>query len=385
MNSTVKLVHVVGARPNFMKVAPLLRVLDQDPGFDNVLVHTGQHYDAPLSDMVLRDLGVRTPDYNLGVGSSSHARQTAAVMVGMEEVFDEVEPSLVVVVGDVNSTVAAALTAAKLGIPVAHVEAGLRSRDREMPEEINRILTDQLSDLLLTPSRDADANLLAEGIPESRIHFVGNIMIDALNGSLPAARRIRAWESHDLPEKGYGLVTLHRPSNVDQPDQLAEIFEALEEVAETIPLLFPQHPRTRSRAADFGLELKRVRVIDPVGYLEMLSLQSGAGLVLTDSGGIQEETTVLGVPCLTLRSSTERPVTIHHGTNRLVPIRSRQAIVEAAHLALAAGAGGETPELWDGRTASRIAQVFRQWRDEGPGLALKSPGMLVEGGDQPLA
>lgn len=386
MNSTITLIHVVGARPNFMKAAPLLRVLDQHPGFNNLLVHTGQHYDPILSDVVLRDLGVRAPDVNLGVGSGSHAQQTAAVMTGLEEVFRDADPALVVVVGDVNSTIAAALTAAKMDIPVAHVEAGLRSRDRSMPEEVNRVLTDQLADLLFTPSRDADHNLRREGIEAGRIHFVGNIMIDALLGALPRAERLEAWKTYELGREGYGLVTLHRPSNVDHRDQLEEIFLALDEVARDLPLLFPMHPRTRSRADDFGLSFKHVKVVEPVGYLEMLSLQSAASVVLTDSGGLQEETTVLGVPCLTLRSSTERPVTITEGTNRLVPIRSREAIVDAVKETLQDEGEFSVPEKWDGQTAQRIAQVIRAWWTPNPTLTLStSPRMIVEGGEEPHA
>ncbi len=386
MTTPIKLVHVIGARPNFMKVAPLLRVLDQHPGFTNTLVHTGQHYDPILSDVVLRDLGVREPDINLGVGSGSHAVQTAAVMVGMEEVYKKADPALVVVVGDVNSTLAAALTAAKMDIHVAHVEAGLRSGDRSMPEEINRVLTDRISDLLFTPSRDADANLRAEGIEAGRIHFVGNIMIDALKMSLPKAERLESWKAYGLQAAEYGLVTLHRPSNVDKRDQLEEIFLALDEIASDLPLLFPMHPRTRARMEGFGLDLKRVQIVEPVGYLEMLSLQSAAALVLTDSGGIQEETTVLGIPCLTLRSSTERPVTISDGTNRLVPIRSREAIVDAFGETIGQEVTQMIPEGWDGQAAQRIAAVIRSWWAPTPTLTLSKPaGMLVEGGDEPHA
>ncbi len=342
-----RILHVVGARPNLVKIAPLLRTLEREGWSENVLVHTGQHYDDGMSGAHFRDLGLRPPDVNLGVGSGTHAQQTAAALISLEEVIEGRSPDLVVVVGDVKSTLAGALTAVKLGVPVAHLEAGLRSGDRSMPEEINRIVTDQVAALLLTPSRDADANLRAEGIPESRIRFVGNIMIDSLNEHLDRARAIdlsrilgvppgtkTVGEGSAAPQARYALVTLHRPSNVDEPDVLREIVSALVELARELPVVFPVHPRTRARMAELGLEVTGVRTLDPVGYREMLALEARAAVVLTDSGGVQEETTVLGVPCVTLRDSTERPVTVTHGTNRLVPDRSREAILRATRDAL---------------------------------------------------
>ncbi|MEX2529234.1 MAG: UDP-N-acetylglucosamine 2-epimerase (non-hydrolyzing) [Gemmatimonadota bacterium] len=353
------ILHVVGARPNFMKIAPLLRAAGEVPGWRNLLVHTGQHYDEGMSDAFFRDLDIPHPDIHLGVGSGSHGAQTARVLEGMEEVLLEHGPDLVVVVGDVNSTLASALAAAKLHIPVAHVEAGLRSGDRHMPEELNRILTDQLSDLCLTPSRDAEPHLRGEGITPERIHFVGNIMIDSLLHAMERARGLGLRSELGLEEGGYLLSTLHRPSNVDDPEQLEEILSAFRELAESHPLLLPLHPRTRGRIEEFGLETGGIRTMEPVGYLEILHLQEGAALVLTDSGGIQEETTVLGVPCLTLRSTTERPITISEGTNTLVPVRSREAILAAAAGALEREHRGQRPEGWDGRTAERIVEVVR--------------------------
>jgi UDP-N-acetylglucosamine 2-epimerase (non-hydrolysing) len=357
----MRILHVVGARPNFMKIAPLMAALDDDPEVEQVLVHTGQHYDERMSASFFDDLGIRPPDENLEVGSGTHAVQTARVMLAFEPVLERRAPDLVVVVGDVNSTLACTLVAAKRGIPVAHVEAGLRSRDREMPEEINRIVTDQLAELLLTPSRDADANLRAEGIPEERIHFVGNVMIDTLRRQLEGARALDMPGRVGAPSGGYTLVTLHRPSNVDDPAQLGPIFDALAALAAEGPVLFPIHPRTRAAAESNGLlpRLGGVRLMEPLGYSEMLSLTAGAGLVLTDSGGLQEETTALGVPCLTLRDSTERPVTVDEGTNALVPDRSTAAILEAVRAASARS--GRIPDRWDGRTAERIARVFGEW------------------------
>lgn len=356
------LVHVVGARPNFMKIAPLLRALDAR-GWTNTLVHTGQHYDREMSASFFDDLDIRAPDENLGVGSGSHATQTAAVLVGMEDVLLRLRPDLVVVVGDVNSTVAAALAAVKLHIPVAHVEAGLRSGDRRMPEEINRILTDQLSALCLTPSRDADVNLAREGIEASRIHFVGNIMIDSLRYSVGRADAPLTLRRQGVAAGEYGLVTLHRPSNVDDPDTLAGILDALETIGRERPLLFPAHPRTRARLEALGRSLEDVRVIDPLPYLDMVGLLQHAAVILTDSGGLQEESTALGVPCLTLRSTTERPITITEGTNVLVPDRSTAAILKAYAELGAPGGARRLPEGWDGRTAERIGDVFARWLD----------------------
>jgi UDP-N-acetylglucosamine 2-epimerase (non-hydrolysing) len=357
----MRILHVVGARPNFMKIAPLMEALDTAGHAEQILVHTGQHYDDAMAGRFFRELGIRQPDIDLEVGSASHAVQTAEVMKSFEPVLLETGPDLVVVVGDVNSTVACTLVAAKLNVPVAHVEAGLRSRDRSMPEEVNRLVTDQLAELLLTPSPDADENLLAEGIARSRIHFVGNIMIDTLLRQLESARRLAVPRRHGVERGGYYLVTLHRPSNVDDADQLREIFGALRRLAAALPVLFPIHPRTRRNAESFGLlsDLGGVRLLEPLGYQEMLGLTESARLVLTDSGGLQEETTALGVPCLTLRDSTERPVTITEGTNTLVPERTLERILDAA--AVAESKRGRVPEKWDGRTAERIVTVFEEW------------------------
>ncbi len=358
----LKVINVVGARPNFMKVAPIVEEMKRrEQEFASLVVHTGQHYDAGMSDAFFRDLKLPKPDVYLGVGSGSHAAQTAAVMQSFEPVVVRERPDWVLVVGDVNSTLAAALVSVKLGVKVAHVEAGLRSRDRTMPEEINRLLTDQISDLLFTPSEDADRNLLAEGIPAERIRFVGNIMIDSLQRGLETAASSTIRETLGVADQDYAVVTLHRPSNVDSRESLTQILGALEEISQRMPIVFPVHPRTRKTMAEFGFSISTQRVrnlhlIDPVGYLDFLRLFSGARLVLTDSGGIQEETTALGIPCLTLRENTERPITIEMGTNKLVG-SARQRIIEAAFSALD-GPPVKTsrlPPLWDGHTAERIA------------------------------
>ena len=366
MTRPLTIVHVVGARPNFMKVAPVLRALDARRGFRSILVHTGQHYDERMSAAFLQSLGIRPPHANLGVGSGSHAAQTAAVMTALEPYLEAESPDLVLVVGDVNSTLAAALTAAKRNVPVAHLEAGLRSGDRTMPEELNRLLTDQLAELCFTPSPDADDNLLREGIPAERINFVGNVMIDSLLWHLPRARELDVPAGLGLEQGRYAVVTLHRPSNVDRSEALGEILEALEEIASRIPVIFPVHPRTAARMAEFGLALRRVRQLEPMGYLAMLGLLDGAGAVFTDSGGIQGETTVLGVPCLTLRDTTERPITVVRGTNRLVRDRSRESVLQAFGEACASPSPGRRPELWDGGTADRVADVLEAWREGSP-------------------
>jgi len=350
---------VMGARPNFMKLAPLDRVLRDHRDIRHVIVHTGQHYDVAMSQSFFQDLAIPQPQYDLGVGSGSHAQQTGEIMQRFEPIAMAERPDLVLVYGDVNSTVAAALVAAKLGFPVGHVEAGLRSGDWTMPEEINRVVTDRLSSLLFTPSRDADENLQAEGIPSGRIHLVGNIMIDSLLHALPHARRLDAPGRHGVRPRHYAVVTLHRPSNVDDPATLAELVAALEELSAKGPVLFPLHPRTRRRMEEFGLGAagaNGLRLMEPLGYIEMLSLVAGAALVITDSGGVQEETSYLGVPCLTARSSTERPVTVRYGTNRLVPSR-RAALVPAALEAWGRHGPPGKIELWDGGAARRIVQI----------------------------
>jgi len=350
------ILHVVGARPNFMKAAPLLRALSAKLGVRQTLIHTGQHYDSAMSDVFFQQLGMPQPDANLEVGSGSHARQTAEIVTRLEPVVVERKPDWVVVYGDVNSTMAAALVCSKVGIRVAHVEAGLRSRDRTMPEEINRLLTDQLADLLFTPSADADQNLRAEGIEAARIRLVGNVMIDTLIRLLPLAENQAV---DGLPPR-YALVTLHRPSNVDDLPWLRSLLSVLNEIGRELPVVFPVHPRTRSRIADLSLPLsgEKFFLTDPKPYLEFLALQRRAAVVITDSGGIQEESTFLNVPCLTVRENTERPVTIELGTNQLV---GRDVdLLRREVLKIAAGdrkVASPIP-LWDGKAAERIADVL---------------------------
>ncbi len=362
--SIMKLLFVAGARPNFPKVAPLMAELARRPGrFEQVLVHTGQHYDYNMSQVFFEQLEMPAPDEFLNVGSGSHAAQTAAVMTAFEPALLKHRPDWVVVVGDVNSTVACALVAAKLGIQVAHVEAGLRSRDRSMPEEINRLLTDQISDALFTPSRDGDENLLREGVAPAQIHFVGNVMIDTLARMLPLARERPILSEAGLSARDHLLVTLHRPSNVDDPAALREILNALVELARERRVLFPVHPRTRARIQNSGIALPgtALQLIEPLGYLDFLAVMSTAAVVLTDSGGVQEETTWLGVPCVTARPNTERPITITQGTNRLVASRSGEILRALEAVLRAPPARGAPPELWDGRTAVRIADIFERW------------------------
>jgi UDP-N-acetylglucosamine 2-epimerase (non-hydrolysing) len=351
----VKVVHVVGARPNFMKAAPVYMEMARDPALTTILVHTGQHYDDRMSDIFFRELGLPRPEVNLGVGSGSHATQTAGMMVRFEEVALSLRPDWVFVYGDVNSTVACALVAAKLGVKVAHVEAGLRSRDWTMPEEINRVVTDRLSDLLFTPSPDAGDNLKAEGVPADRIHWVGNCMIDTLVRLLPHAER----PPIDGLDNRFVLLTLHRPATVDDPRLLGEMLAAFDSLPESIPVIFPVHPRTRSRLADFGVVLPpRFVVTEPLGYLAFLWLQQRAFAVVTDSGGVQEETTYLGTPCLTVRDTTERPITCASGSNQLVgrdPARLRAALTAQLQ---AGKVARRVPDRWDGLAAERIARVF---------------------------
>lgn len=366
-------VCVVGARPNFMKMAPILRAFAAHrPAIPTLLVHTGQHYDRDMNDRLFADLRLPHPDLNLEVGSATHAVQTAEVMRRFEPVLDTHRPSCVLVVGDVNSTLACALVCAKKDVPVVHVEAGLRSYDRAMPEEINRVLTDQIADRLYTTERSAHLNLMREGVAEERVHFVGNVMIDSLLSNRehahPAAQVLRmagvAPEVLDEP-CGYGVVTLHRPSNVDRLDRLEPLLSVLREVSERIPLVFALHPRTRANIERFAmldlLASDRIVLLPPQGYLEMLGLLTRARLVLSDSGGLQEETTALGVPCLTMRENTERPITVDQGTNTLVGRDPRAIRKGVDEILSGAGKTGRIPEFWDGRAAERIAADLSQW------------------------
>ena len=363
----MKIINVVGARPNFMKMAPIIEALDRHPErFRHVLVHTGQHYDARMSKAFFEDLGMPRPDIDLEVGSGSHARQTARIMEAFERVCLDERPDLVIVVGDVKSTLACAITAKKLGIRVAHVEAGLRSRDMAMPEEINRLCTDAICDLLFTTDTYADENLRKEGVSPDKVHFVGNVMIDTLEKHRVMAARLPLMDEFGLKRRGYGTLTLHRPSNVDDPDVFRGILEALKEIARELPIVFPIHPRTRKMADNFGFDAyfsKGERAeglwpVEPLGYLEFLHLNMNARLVLTDSGGLQEESTVLGVPCITLRHNSERPITCEEGTNQLVG-NDRARIVDAARRILrGAFPRARAPEKWDGRAAERIVDVL---------------------------
>ncbi|MFD1541652.1 non-hydrolyzing UDP-N-acetylglucosamine 2-epimerase [Nonomuraea guangzhouensis] len=376
MRENPLVLHVLGARPNFVKAAPVVRALGE-LGVRQGIIHTGQHYDALMSDVFFADLGLPEPVANLGVGSGSHAKQTAALLVGLEEVVLEHDPDLVVVYGDVNSTLAAILVCAKLGIPTAHVEAGLRSFDRGMPEEVNRIVTDSLSDLLFATSPDALSHLAAEGVPAGKVHLVGNPMIDSLFSALPALDPAPVVARLDIPAR-YAVATLHRPANVDTPEAAKELVSAVLDVARQIPIVVPIHPRGRTRLAEAGLvDGPSVKVIEPLGYVDFLSLVRGAALVVTDSGGVQEETTMLGVPCLTVRPNTERPITITHGTNRLV---TPALLPAAAGKALSDGAAtpsGELPPLWDGAAGPRIARVISAWL-KGDNLSPAAQGVRSE-------
>ncbi len=373
--------HVVGARPNFMKAAPLIKALAAG-NVAQVLIHTGQHYDARMSDVFFRDLGLPEPDVNLGVGSGSQAGQTAALMVALERFFIESRPDLAIVYGDVNSTIAAALVCAKLGLPVAHVEAGLRSFDDTMPEEINRRVTDLLSDLLFVTSPEGVDNLRKSGIPDDRIHLVGNPMIDTLLANLDRFDPGRMRTALDLPER-YAVATMHRPANVDEAAQAGRIAEMLVGVSELLTLVVPLHPRGRPTLEAAGLvEGERLRIVDPLGYVDFLSLVRGAALVVTDSGGIQEETTILGVPCLTVRPNTERPITITHGTNRLL---GPEDVVAVARSILTDGlpVPPSGPPLWDGHAGERIAVILEAWLAHGgsarPGLSSGATAKNLEG------
>lgn len=363
----MKILNIVGARPNFMKMAPIIEAMNRYPKqIEHLLVHTGQHYDEKMSKSFFVDLGMPKPDIDLEVGSGSHAEQTARIMVAFEKVCLTEKPDLVVVVGDVNSTMACTITAKKLGIKVAHVEAGLRSRDMGMPEEINRLCTDVLCDYLFTTDYMADKNLLAEGIPEEKIFFVGNVMIDTLLKHKAMAAKLGLRDNLGLEIGQYATLTMHRPSNVDDPEVLKGILEALTEISKGLPIIFPIHPRTRKMVEKFGLthflngseNVEGIWCTEPLGYLEFLHLNMNAKLVLTDSGGLQEETTVLSVPCITMRNNTERPVTCEMGTNFLVG-NNPQAILDAARPILSGErVAGQIPEKWDGKAAERIVEVL---------------------------
>ncbi len=358
-----KIILVAGARPNFMKIAPIWREFQKySDEFECMIVHTGQHYDVNMSDSFFTDLELPKPDISLGVGSGTHAEQTANVMVAFEKICLDQSPDMVIVVGDVNSTIACTIASAKLNIPVAHIEAGLRSWDRTMPEEINRLLTDSVSELLFTPSQDADENLLKEGHPPEHIYRVGNIMIDSLISFQPKARATATCDSLGLIPGSYGLITLHRPSNVDEKDSLRMIMNTLVDVASSIDIVFPVHPRTRKNLDTYGLleiaeKHPKIKLLDPVSYLNFMDLLMNAKFVLTDSGGVQEETTYMGIPCLTLRQNTERPITVSEGTNELVSLENLKThIVEACD---GNWKKGSVPELWDGITASRIIKIIK--------------------------
>ena len=359
----MKIANIVGARPNLVKIAPLLREMRRHPDICPLLIHTGQHYDEKLSDVFFRQMGIPEPDFNLGVGSGSHALQTAEVLKRIEPLFVEQRPDLVLVVGDVNSTVAATLAAAKLGIPVAHVEAGLRSFDRGMPEEINRIVTDSLADYLFATEEEACTNLLREGRPRERIYLVGNVMIDALRHFLPVAQQSPVGQELGLANgngyKPYAVLTLHRPANVDSVETLRNLLSSIEKVADSLPVIFPVHPRTQQKLAALNVQHHpQLKMIPPVGYLDFLCLLSHARMVLTDSGGIQEETTALGVPCLTLRENTERPVTVTEGTNQIVGQDPAKILVAARNILAGSVKSGRQPQFWDGHAAERIVQIL---------------------------
>jgi UDP-N-acetylglucosamine 2-epimerase (non-hydrolysing) len=355
MARPLRVICVAGARPNYMKIKPVMDALEER-GAEVILVHTGQHYDAAMSDVFFTDLAIRRPDYFLGAGSGSHAAQTGRVMMAFEPLAERLRPDIVVVVGDVNSTVACALVTAKSGALLAHVEAGLRSADWSMPEEVNRVVTDRVSDFLFAPSADAVANLRSEGYRDDQIHLAGNVMVDTLLANLDRAASGGTLGRLGLEPRGYGLATLHRPANVDDPAVLAALLPALDEVARLCPLVLPAHPRAAARLRAAGVS-GRVRVIPPAGYLDFIALQASARIVLTDSGGVQEETTVLGVPCLTLRDNTERPITLTEGTNQLVG-RDPGRIVAAAHQVLASPPAPRRPALWDGRAGQRVADAL---------------------------
>lgn len=360
-----KILNIVGARPNFMKIAPIHRLMKKSEKIHPVLIHTGQHYDTKMSKLFFDDLELPQPDYYLGVGSGSHAQQTAAIMIELEKRFSELKPDLVLVVGDVNSTLAASIVASKLLIPVAHVEAGLRSFDRTMPEEINRIVTDSVSDFLFVTEESGSINLLHEGVDPKKIFMTGNVMIDSLFFFKEKAERSHILNDLELENSKYALLTMHRPSNVDDPQIFRKIINALNVIQAKIPIIFPIHPRTKKMIHQFKMEkeisaMHNLKLIEPVGYLDFLKLMMNAFLVLTDSGGIQEETTALSIPCLTLRENTERPSTIELGTNTLVGMKTERIMEESAKIIEGNSKQGEVPPLWDGKTAERIVGILEK-------------------------
>ena len=360
-----KIINIVGARPNFMKIAPIHRAMEASKKFEPILLHTGQHYDRKMSKIFFNDLGLPKPQIYLGVGSGSHAEQTAHIMVGIEKIILKLKPDLVLVVGDVNSTLAASLVAAKLHIPIAHVEAGLRSFDRAMPEEINRIVTDSLAQFLFVTEESGRKNLIAEGIPIEKIHLVGNVMIDSLRQHQKRSKQSDILTKLKLDHQPYSLLTLHRPSNVDNPENFIRLLNAFEKIEKRIPIIFPIHPRTKKMIDQFRLTgkvraMKNFKLIDPLGYLDFLHLMENATFLLTDSGGIQEETTVLGIPCLTLRKNTERPVTINMGTNALVGMDTDKIVRESYQILSGKFKQGKTPPLWDGKASERIIKILEE-------------------------
>ena len=366
-DADMKIINIVGARPNFMKMAPIIEAMNRHPEhFEHKLVHTGQHYDERMSKAFFEDLGMPMPDVDLNVGSGSHAEQTASIMVAFEKVCIAEQPELIIVVGDVNSTMACTITAKKLGIKVAHVEAGLRSRDMDMPEEINRLCTDVLCDFLFTTDSMANDNLIAEGISEDKIYFVGNVMIDTLVKHRAMAGKLTLMDQLGLKQNGFATLTLHRPSNVDDKATLLGILEALQEISSQLPIVFPIHPRTRKMVEEFDLThffnsgdlVRGIWLTEPLGYLEFLHLNMNARMVLTDSGGLQEETTVLGVPCITLRHNTERPITCTEGTNNLVGNDKAEILKAADKILSGGGPTGRVPDKWDGKTADRIVKIL---------------------------
>ena len=359
----LKIMNVVGARPNFMKIAPLMEEFKKYSEFEATLLHTGQHYDEIMSKLFFDDLGLPQPDIYLGVGSANHGAQTGKIMIEFETVVEKEKPDVIVVVGDVNSTIACGLVAVKQGVKLAHVEAGLRSFDRTMPEEINRLLTDQISDFLFITEKSGEENLLKEGIEKDKIHFVGNVMIDSLLSHLEKARASKILNDLDLKSDNYVTLTLHRPSNVDSKEQFLQILNALSEIQKEIPIVFPIHPRSKNRLNQFGFdpklkEMPGLLIIEPLGYLDFLKLLAESKFALTDSGGIQEETTVLGVPCLTLRNNTERPVTVTQGTNLVIGSKAEAIIEESQKILIGKVKKGQRPDLWDGKAANRIVKIL---------------------------